>query len=195
MRAPTFVRCTLAVLCGMVSLSQSAAAQSATTAKADVVTPNILVITVDDMSCDSIGAFGCKLAGTSPNVDRLAAEGLRFKYAHVQTGSCAPSRNSIWSGRYPHNNGVEGFYQVRDIKYPVMADLMRGGGYFVGIRHKVAHSTPYHPYQWDLVLDQAPDGTRPTSKDPASYGASVRQGIAAARGAKKPFCLNINLGD
>jgi len=157
--------------------------------------PNILLVTVDDLSCDSIGAFGCKLPGTSPNVDQLAAEGLRFAYAHVHTGACAPSRNAILSGRYPHNNGVEGFYQVRNINYPVMADLMRVGGYFVGIRHKVSHSTPYHPYQWDQVLDQAPDGTRRHGKDAASYGESVRQGIAAARAAGKPFCLNINVAD
>src|SRR5687768_7687718 len=80
--------------------------------------PNILVITVDDMSCDSIGAFGCKLPDTSPNVDRLAADGVRFKYAHVQTAACMPSRNAMLSGRYPHNNRVEGFYQVRDTNYP-----------------------------------------------------------------------------
>ena len=45
------------------------------------------------------------------------------------------------------------------------------------------------------MLDQPPDGTRPHAKDPASYGVSTRQGIAAARAAKKPFCLNINVAD
>jgi N-sulfoglucosamine sulfohydrolase len=63
--------------------------------------PNLLLITVDDMSCDSIGAFGCKLPGTSPHVDRLAAQGLRFAHAHVQVGNCMPSRNVLLSGRYP----------------------------------------------------------------------------------------------
>ena len=67
---------------------------------------NLLVITVDDMSADSIGAFGCTLAQTTPNIDRLAQQGLRFGCAHVQVGNCMPSRNVMWSGRYPHNNGV-----------------------------------------------------------------------------------------
>ncbi|MEQ1853025.1 MAG: arylsulfatase, partial [Chthoniobacteraceae bacterium] len=40
--------------------------------------PNVLIITVDDMSADSLGAFGCKLPGTSPQIDRLAAQGMRF---------------------------------------------------------------------------------------------------------------------
>ena len=55
--------------------------------------PNLLVITVDDMSADSLGAFDCKLAGTSPNIDRLAKEALRFRHAHVQVGNCMPWRN------------------------------------------------------------------------------------------------------
>src|SRR5687767_10632819 len=181
----------LATLC--VALTSIVYAPGA--AAADAKRPNVLIITVDDMSCDSLGAFGSKLADTSPNIDRLASEGLRFRYAHVHTGACAPSRNAILSGRYPHNNGVEGFYQVKDIKYPVMVDLMRGGGYFVGIRHKVGHSTPYSPYKWDLVLDEGADGKRLHPKDVVSYGVSTRRGIAAAREANKPFCLNINVAD
>ena len=70
---------------------------------------NLLIVTVDDMSADSVGAFDCQLPDTTPNIDRLAAEGLRFRHAHVQVGNCMPSRNVMWSGRYPHNNGVEGF--------------------------------------------------------------------------------------
>ena len=47
---------------------------------------NLLLLTVDDMSADSIGVFGCKLSHTTPNIDRLAAEGLRFTRAHVVVG-------------------------------------------------------------------------------------------------------------
>jgi len=157
--------------------------------------PNILIITVDDMNADSLGAYGCKLADTSPNIDRLAKQSLRFEYAHVQVGNCMPSRNVMWSGRYPHNNGVEGFYQVKEIDYPVLADLMHDGGYFTAIRGKVSHSTPYHPYQWDLVLDTLPNGEKAHTKDPTSYGISTSQAIAAAKKADKPFCLMVNVSD
>jgi len=156
--------------------------------------PNLLIVTVDDLSADSIGAFGCKLTGTSPNIDRLAKDGLRFRHAHVQVGNCMPSRNVMWSGRYPHNNRVEGFYQVKDPGYPVLADLMKSAGYFTAIRGKVSHSTPYSPYAWDLVLDNPPGGAA-HPKDPASYGASAEQGIRAAKAAGKPFCLVINVAD
>lgn len=157
---------------------------------------NLLIVTVDDMSADSIGAFGCKLPDTTPNIDRLATEGLRFRHAHVQVGNCMPSRNVMWSGRYPHNNGVEGFYQVPDADYPVLADLMQQAGYFTAIRHKVSHSTPYHPYpSWDLVLDDLPDGTKAHVKDPVSYGVSTSRGIEGAKAEGKPFCLVINIAD
>jgi N-sulfoglucosamine sulfohydrolase len=107
-----------------------------------------------------------------------------------------PSRNVMFSGRYPHNNGVEGFYQVKNPGYPVMSDLMKAGGYFTGIRGKVAHSTPYTPYPgWEVVLDTLPDGTTAHPKNVESYYLSTRHGIASAKKAGKPFCLNINISD
>ncbi len=161
---------------------------------ADDVRPNILIITVDDMSCDSVGAFGCKLADTTPNIDRLASEGMRYQFAHVQVGNCYPSRNVMFSGRYPHNTGVEGFYQVKNPGYPHLVDAMKQGGYFVGIRGKVSHSTPYQPYGWDADLTVI-DGVKQHVKNAESYYLSTKRGIEMAKTAGKPFCLNINISD
>ncbi|OYP34584.1 sulfatase [Rhodopirellula sp. MGV] len=155
---------------------------------------NLLLITVDDMSCDSVGAFGCELEGTTPNIDALAASGLRYNYAHVQVGNCFPSRNVMWSGRYPHNTGVEGFYQVRDASHPHLVDLMKKGGYYVAIRGKVSHSTPYQPYGWDDDLTTL-NGEAQDMKNPESYYRSTKHGIQSAADQGKPFCLNINISD
>jgi N-sulfoglucosamine sulfohydrolase len=158
--------------------------------------PNVLIITVDDMSADSLGAFGCKLPDTSPTIDRLAAQGMRFNRAHVVVGNCFPSRNVMWSGLYPHNTGVEGFYQVRDAKHPHLADLMKRAGYYTGIIHKVSHSTPYSPYPaWDVDLTSGPNGERRDVKAAKSYADAAAQGIQAARGTGKPFCLVMNVAD
>jgi N-sulfoglucosamine sulfohydrolase len=158
--------------------------------------PNILFITMDDMSCDSVGVYGCKLPGTTPNMDRLATQSLRFKYAHSQVGNCMPTRNVIASGRYPHNNGVEGFYEVKNPGYKTLSDFMKAGGYFTGIRGKVTHSTPYNPYPgWDIVLDTLAAGGPAQPKNVASYYDSAKQGMALAKKAGKPFCLNINISD
>ena len=147
---------------------------------------NLLIITVDDMSADSIGAFGCKLPDTTPNIDRLAAEGLRFRHAHVQVGNCMPSRNVMWSGRYPHNNGVEGFYQVprSRLSGPGRPDASRPA---TSRRFATRSRTrrPTHPYPaWDLVLDTLPDGSKAHVKDPVSYGVSTARGIAGGQGRR-----------
>ncbi len=156
--------------------------------------PNVLLVTVDDMNCDSVGAFGCKLEGTTPHIDKLATQGMRFEHAHVQVGNCYPSRNVLLSGRYPHNTGVEGFYPVRKPKYPHFVDLMKRGGYFVGIRGKVSHSTPYVPYAWDADLTRI-DGEVQNKKNAHSFYVSTKRGIELAAKAGKPFCLNINISD
>jgi N-sulfoglucosamine sulfohydrolase len=157
---------------------------------------NVLIVTADDMSCDSVGVYGCKLKDTTPNMDRLATQSLRFNHAFVQVGNCMPSRNVMFSGRYPHNNRVEGFYMVPNPGYPVMADVMKAAGYFTGIRHKVSHSTPYSPYPaWDVVLDSYPDGKPAPVKSADAYYATTKHGIALAQKAGKPFCLNLNIAD
>lgn len=157
---------------------------------------NVLVVTTDDMSCDSVGVYGCKLADTTPEMDRLASKSMRFEHAHVQVGNCMPSRNVMFSGRYPHNNGVEGFYQVPNANYPVFSSLMKNAGYYTGIRHKVSHSTPYHPYPaWDVVLDDKLTGVHANTKNIESYYLATKAGIELAKSAGKPFCLNINIAD
>ena len=150
--------------------------------------PNILIITVDDMNCDSMGAFGCKLPGTTPSMDRLAKQGLKFNYAHVQVGNCFPSRNVLFSSRYPHTSGVEGFFQVQN-DYPVLADLMKAGGYYVAISGKVSHSTPHQPYGWDDVFPLE------HIKKPQAYFDVTKQSIEASKKAEKPFCINVNISD
>lgn len=157
--------------------------------------PNFLLITVDDMNADSVGVYGAGVAETTPRIDQLARAGLRFELAHVQVANCTPSRNVMWSGRYPHTNKVEGFYQVRDPGYETLPDLLQKSGYFTAIRHKVRSSTPFHPYDWDLVLDKDPVGTKHHKYDSTSYGVSTERAIKAAKAAGKPFSLMINIAD
>ena len=157
-------------------------------------TPNLLVITVDDMSCDSAGVFDGVIPDLTPHMDQLASEGLRFEMAHVQVGNCYPSRNVMFSGQYPHSSGVEGFYQVKN-DYPVFCDVMQKAGYFTAIRGKVSHSTPYQPYLWDADLTIKEDGKKEHIKDVASYGTSLTSGIDLAKQVHKPFAININISD
>ena len=156
---------------------------------------NLLIITVDDMSADSVGAFGCKLPGTTPNIDRLAGQSLSFAHAHMTVGNCMPGRNVMFSGLISHNNKVEGFYQVKNPGWPHLVDLMKQAGYFTGIRGKVSHSSPYQPYAWDINLDILPNGANAHFKNAKSYGISTAHGIKKAKAAGKPFCLSVNISD
>jgi hypothetical protein len=64
------------------------------------VRPNIVVVLIDDMGWGDLSCFGNKSAAT-PNIDRLAAEGLRFEQFYVNAPICSPSRTAISTGQYP----------------------------------------------------------------------------------------------
>ena len=67
--------------------------------------PNILLICTDQQRYDAVGASGNPYIRT-PNLDRLAAGGVRFENCYAQSPVCAPSRASLMTGRYPHNHGL-----------------------------------------------------------------------------------------
>jgi len=67
--------------------------------------PNFVVFVADDMAWDDCGAYGNPVIRT-PNMDRLAAEGMRFDRAYLTCSSCSPSRCSMLTGRYPHATGA-----------------------------------------------------------------------------------------
>lgn len=72
--------------------------------------PNIIFILADDLGINDISTFGGGLAGgrvQTPNIDRLAAEGALFSTAYSGTGTCAPSRAMLMTGRYPTRTGFE----------------------------------------------------------------------------------------
>ncbi|MCA9172847.1 MAG: sulfatase-like hydrolase/transferase, partial [Planctomycetales bacterium] len=66
--------------------------------------PNIIFIMADDHAFQAISAYGSNLIQT-PNIDRLAQEGMRFGRAYVTNSICAPSRAVILTGKHSHLNG------------------------------------------------------------------------------------------
>ena len=67
--------------------------------------PNIVVILADDLGIGDVGCFGAKDVHT-PNLDRLAAEGVRFAEWHANSPVCSPSRASVLTGKYPQHAGI-----------------------------------------------------------------------------------------
>ena len=75
--------------------------------------PNILYIMTDDHAAGEMSCAGNRLIRT-PNLDRLAAEGVRFTNAFCTNSLCAPSRATCLTGTYPHVNGVMGNSEAKD---------------------------------------------------------------------------------
>ncbi|HWB00870.1 MAG TPA: sulfatase-like hydrolase/transferase, partial [Pirellulales bacterium] len=67
--------------------------------------PNILLVVTDDQRFDMLGCAGHPAAQT-PNIDRLAREGMLFRKFYAATPLCSPSRASILTGLYPHKHRV-----------------------------------------------------------------------------------------
>lgn len=152
---------------------------------------NILLFTADDLACDSVGCFGGRLPGLTPNMDRFATEGLRFQRAHVTAAICVPSRGALATGRYGHNSGVMGFMKTdRDI--PTVMETMRDAGYLTGILGKVGHSTPKASYKWDFAHDQAELGA---GRDPEIYYRYCKEFFEKCRNENKPFYFMVNSHD
>jgi len=97
--------------------------------------PNFVVIIADDMSWDDCGAYGHPSIRT-PNIDRLAEEGMRFDRAFLTISSCSPSRASIITGRYPHRTDAEELHWPLPGEQTTFTELLRGAGYWCGAAGK-----------------------------------------------------------
>src|ERR1041384_7431149 len=101
---------------------------------------NLLIITADDLNCDSCGWMGSKL-GATPNLDAFAKTAYGFAHAHSSAPICQPSREAIMTGRVPHRSGGFGFDPV-NADCPTLRESMHGAGYFTAGLHKVRHMGP-----------------------------------------------------
>jgi N-sulfoglucosamine sulfohydrolase len=152
---------------------------------------NVLYITADDLGADSLGVFGCGLPGISPNIDALAAEGMRFERAHVTVAVCQPCRSVWMTGRYPHRNGAMGFQPI-NLDVPTLPATLSKSGYFNGIMAKVGHLAPREKFAWDVVVE-ADDLNQ--GRDPALWYKHVKDFLKEARASGKPFFPMANSQD
>jgi len=96
---------------------------------------NFILIIADDMAWDDCGAYGHPTLKT-PNIDRLAQEGMRFDRGYVTTSSCSPSRASIITGRYPHATGAEQLHWPLPRNSVTFVNWLRQTGYWTAAAGK-----------------------------------------------------------
>lgn len=104
--------------------------------------PNILFIHMEDMGCE-IPAYGDHTQET-PALTKLSEEGMVFERAHVTAASCAPSRGSLFTGLYPHQNGIWAFDKTHGFHFregvPTFVQLLKDAGYATGVSYKTGVS-------------------------------------------------------
>ncbi len=92
---------------------------------------NVLLVTIDTLRADAVGAYGGR--ALTPNLDRLAARGARFEFAHAHAVVTLPSHASILTGRYPYQHGIRDNSGYRlGGKAPTIATLLRAQGFATG---------------------------------------------------------------
>lgn len=115
--------------------------------------PNVILIIGDDISWDDYGCYGNPAART-PNIDALAAGGIRFTNAFLTASSCSPSRSSIVTGRYPHNNGpASELHRPIAWNVPRFPATLRASGYYTVISGK-NHMTQEKPPAGQVALPE-----------------------------------------
>jgi choline-sulfatase len=130
----------LRIGCLVLALLTVSLAGIGQTAETSRKRPNILFLMADQLRGDCLGADGNRAIHT-PHLDRLAAEGARFRCAYSSVPSCTPARAELLTGLSPWHHGMLGYGRVA-LEYPrEMPKMLRDGGYYavgIGKMH-------YHP--------------------------------------------------
>ncbi len=116
------------------------------------IKPNVIFIMTDQHNANALGCYGNKEVKT-PNLDKLAKEGVRFHNAICQTGQCVPSRYSIWTGRYARSTGTYGNGNGQNPVENTVADLFGKAGYKTATigKHHMRMSKENQNHGFDLV--------------------------------------------
>lgn len=150
--------CVIALLlCFLVAPSNEAEAQVQAQVHAETradARPNIIFIFTDDHASAAISAYGSVINQT-PNIDRIAQEGVRFENCLVTNSICGPSRATILTGKYSHENGFYTNKDTFDGEQPTFIKMMRASGYqtaIVGKWHLKSAPTGFD--YWNVLIGQ-----------------------------------------
>ncbi|MDR5592053.1 sulfatase [Christiangramia sp. SM2212] len=148
--------------------------------------PNFLIILGDDISAKNIGCYGTKNLNTTPNIDKLANEGMVFKNMFVSEAICAPTRAELYTGLTPNNNGCNFNHAATKKGTLSIVQHLNTLGYRVGLTGKT-HFRPASVYPFEFIdgftKNANYNGTPPENWD------GVTEFIN--RDKNQPFCLII----
>lgn len=152
--------------------------------------PNILLIVSEDNGPE-LGCYGTTEV-TTPHLDALAREGVKFENAFVTYSVCSPSRSTIYTGLYPHQNGQIGLathkYRMYE-SYKTLPVFLKEAGYRTGCLGKI-HVNPESAIPWDYHSIKSSNFAKKNLPDYARKGAEF-----ARESGEAPFFLMVNFPD
>ncbi len=110
--------------------------------------PNLVFLISDDQSYPDAGCYGNKYLFT-PNIDRLAREGLRFDRGFAPSPSCSPSRSAVLTGESPHETGTSRFRSPMPDGQKTILEYLEPRGYYTGAFKKVHQGAAFWK-RWDF---------------------------------------------
>ena len=168
---------------------------------------NIIHIMSDDHSYQAISAYGHPLSASAPtpNMDRIAAEGIRFDRAYVENSLSTPSRACLMTGLYSHQNGQRTLGKGIDSTVTFVSELLQQGGYQTAMVGKWHMQCEPKGFDYFYVLRGQGEYYNPVFKSHLSSGKYEREeGYVTSlvtshaidflenRDPDKPFCLYVH---
>ena len=168
--------------------------------------PNIVFIFSDDHSYEAVSAYGGRLSkvAPTPNLDRIAKEGIRFDNCFVTNALCGPSRAVIQTGKHSHVNGFMENEHRFDGNQQTFPKLLQKGGYQTAVIGKWHLGTDPQGYDfWNVLPGQgtyyAPDFRTPKGLVAGTPGEYVTESVVSKsidwlekdRDKDKPFMLMV----
>ena len=141
--------------------------------------PNIVIIFTDDQGYADLGSYGAE-GFTTPHLDQMAAEGMRFTDFYVASGGCSPSRAALLTGSYPQRVGIPHVLSPQSTigLHPdevTIADLLKPLGYATAcfgkwhLGHRPQHLPPAQGFDAYLGIPYSNDMTPDSTKNPNPY--------------------------
>jgi arylsulfatase A-like enzyme len=167
--------------------------------------PNILFIMSDDHAAHAMSCYGSRI-NVTPNLDRIAGEGMRFDNCFCTNSICTPSRASILTGTYNHVNGATTLATPLDGRQQTFPKLLQAAGYQTAVIGKwhLGHGGNYDPQGFDFWSVLPDQGLYYDPRFLEADGEHIYPGYAtdiiterslewlAARDRRRPFCLLVH---
>jgi len=152
--------------------------------------PNIFIYVADDQYKDSVGCYGAKPSYT-PNIDKLAQEGLKFTQCFTPSAICTPNRGVLLTGMYPLKNGAHANHSGFFDGIKSLPNYMKENGYRACISGKDGIQKPSDLYEWEFRIakskEMVPGADEPKHERHRKTNLKEVEAFVSARD-DRPFC-------